>query len=107
MCLLKNICFKDKVKPVHWVGHSQLRSLDTDDFFKRTPVVDKKKAIVNGNRITQSVSWNNNNPVLLQEEEENVAEKTNDDADVNVESNKVNDKNKYMVVKMKEERKTL
>ena len=45
MCLLKNICFKDKVKPVHWVGHSQLRSLDTDDFFKRTPVVDKKRLL--------------------------------------------------------------
>ena len=34
--------FKDNVETAHCVGHSQLRSLDTDDFFKRTPVVDEK-----------------------------------------------------------------
>ena len=39
VCLLKK-CFKDNVKPEHWVGHSQLRSLDTDDLFKITPGVD-------------------------------------------------------------------
>ena len=42
VCLLKKSCLKDNVKPAHWVGHSQLRSLDTDDFFKRTPCVDEK-----------------------------------------------------------------
>ena len=36
----KNNCFKDNVKTAHWVGHSQLRSLDTDDLFKITPGVD-------------------------------------------------------------------
>ena len=35
VCLLKK-CFKDNVKTEHWVGHSQLRSLDTDDLFKKT-----------------------------------------------------------------------
>ena len=33
-------CFKDNVKPAHWVGNSQLRSLGTYDLFKRTPDVD-------------------------------------------------------------------
>ena len=42
-CVSSNcFCLKDNVKPAHWVGHSQLRSLDTDNFFKITPVVDEK-----------------------------------------------------------------
>ena len=40
-------------------------------------------------------------PVLLQDEEKYVAEETNDDADVNPESNKVNDNKKDMFVTMK------
>ena len=32
------------------------KSLDTDDFFKRTPGVEEKQAIVPGNTVTQSVS---------------------------------------------------
>ena len=55
----------------------------------------------------QSVSRGEKNPVLLQEEEENVAEYTNDDADVNAEANKISDKNKDMVVTIREEKKTL
>ena len=47
------------------------------------------------------------NPVLLQEEWKNVAEETNDDADVNAKANKFLDKNKDVVVTMKEERNTL
>ena len=31
---------KDNIKNAHWVGHLQLKYLDTDDFSKRTPVVD-------------------------------------------------------------------
>ena len=50
MCLL-NIVFKDNVKPAHWVGHSQLRSLDTDNFFRRTPKFDEKEASVTGNTV--------------------------------------------------------
>ena len=42
----------------------------------------------------QSVSRKKKNPVLLQEEEGNLSEETNDDADVNAEANKTNDKNK-------------
>ena len=38
----KKICFKDDVKSAHWVDQLQWKSLDTDDFFKRTPVVDEK-----------------------------------------------------------------
>ena len=49
------------------------------------------------------IQWNcqfpgKKKPVLLQQKEENVAEETNDYADVNTEGNKINDKNKYMVV---------
>ena len=40
----------------------------------------------------QSVSGGEKNIVLLQEEKENVYEETNDDADVNEESNEMNDK---------------
>ena len=49
----------------------------------------------------QSVSRGKNNPVLLQQEEENVAEETNDYADVNLEENQINDKKKDTVVIMK------
>ena len=52
----KKGCFKDNLKPAHWVDHSQLRYLDTDDLFKITPVVDEKQDSVTGNTITQSVS---------------------------------------------------
>ena len=38
-------CFKDNVKPAHWVGHSQLISLDTDDLFKRTPKLMKNRLV--------------------------------------------------------------
>ena len=46
-------CFKDNVKTAHWVGRSQSRSLDTDDFFKITPVVDEKQASVTVNTVKQ------------------------------------------------------
>ena len=39
-------CFKDTNKPVHWVGHSKLRSLDKDYFFKRTPQFYENQASV-------------------------------------------------------------
>ena len=32
-CVSSNKKIKDNVKTVHWVGNSQLRSLDTDDLF--------------------------------------------------------------------------
>ena len=66
-CVLKKICFKDNDKPVHWVGHQKLRSIDIDDFFKITPKFDKNQASVNGNT----------------GEEENAAKKNTDDADEN------------------------
>ena len=34
-------------------GNSQLRSIYTDDLFKRKPVVDEKKASVTGNTMKQ------------------------------------------------------
>ena len=49
VCLLK--IFKDNVKPAHWVGQSHLRSLDTDNFFSRTPKLDEKQASVTGNKV--------------------------------------------------------
>ena len=48
--------FKNIVRTAHWVGNSQLISLDTDDLFKRTPDVDEKQASVTGNTMKQSVS---------------------------------------------------
>ena len=41
-----NKYFKDDVKNAHWIGHSILKSLYTDDLFKRTPDVDCIHAIV-------------------------------------------------------------
>ena len=58
-------CFKYNVKPAHWVGHSKLRSLDTDNLFKRTPKFYENQASITGNT----------------EEEENLSEETNYDAD--------------------------
>ena len=65
----------------------QLRSLDTDYFFKIPPGVEKKYASVTGNTMKHSVSGGGDNPVLLQEEEENATEETNDDANINAEAN--------------------
>ena len=70
VCLQKK-CFKDNDKNTHWVGHSKLRSLDIDEFFKRTPNFDEKEANVTGNT----------------KEEENTAKKNTDDADKNAEDN--------------------
>ena len=52
VCLLK--CFKDNVRTAQWVSHSKLIPLDTYDLFKRTSVVDEKKASVTGNTMKQS-----------------------------------------------------
>ena len=49
LCVSSQKSFKDNNKPAHWVGHSKLRSLDTYDFFKRTPKFDEKHASVAGN----------------------------------------------------------
>ena len=49
-------CFKDNVKPADWVGHSQLISLHTNDFFKIKTGVDQKQASETGNKIKQSIS---------------------------------------------------
>ena len=78
----KIICFKDKDKPAHWVGHSKFRSLDINDFFKITPKFDESQASVNGNT----------------EEEKNAAKKTTDDAEKNTEENERIHKDKDKVV---------
>ena len=49
LCVFKKI--KDNVKSAHWVSHSQLRSLDTDNLFKMTPVVVDIQASVTDNTI--------------------------------------------------------
>ena len=36
LCVFKKTYFKDNDKTTHWVGHSRLRSLDMDEFFKIT-----------------------------------------------------------------------
>ena len=63
-CVFKNDCSKDNNKPAHWVGHSKLRSLDIDKFFKRTTTLDYSHSIVTGNT-----------------EEKNPAKKNTDDSD--------------------------
>ena len=54
MCLLKK-CFKDDVKPAHWVGHLQLRSLYTYDLLLKKSGFDEKQASVTGNTIEKSI----------------------------------------------------
>ena len=49
MCVFKENNFKDNNIHAHWVGHSRLRYLDIDEFFKRTPKFDEKQASVTGN----------------------------------------------------------
>ena len=48
LCVFKEKSFKDNNKPAHWVGHSKLKSLDKNDFFKRTPNIYEKEASVTG-----------------------------------------------------------
>ena len=83
--------FKDNNKPAYWVGHSELRSLNIDEFFKRTPKFDEKVSSVTGKT----------------EEEENTAKNTTYDADKNVEESERINKYKEKVVTIEEERKTL
>ena len=47
-CVFKNDCFKDTNKRAHCVGHSKLRSLQINEFFKITPNFDEKEASVTG-----------------------------------------------------------
>ena len=65
--------FKDNVETAHWVGHLYLRSLDTYNLFKMTPVVYEKQASATRNTMKQSVYGEKKNHDLLQQEEENVA----------------------------------
>ena len=73
---------KDNNKPAHWIGHSKLRSLDIDEYFKITPKFDENLA-----GVTRNI-----------EEEENAAKKTTDDADENSEENERIHKDKEKVV---------
>ena len=41
--------FKDNDKPAHWVGHSKLRSLYINGFFKTKPKFYENQASVTGN----------------------------------------------------------
>ena len=83
LCFFKTDCFKDNVRPAHWVGHPKLRSLDIYDFLKRAHIFDENQASVTRNT----------------EEEENASEETNDNTDENIEAN---DKNKDKVVTIEE-----
>ena len=56
VCVSSKKCFKDNIKTAHWVGHPQLRTLDTDDLFIRKPVVDENQTSVTGNTMKQSDS---------------------------------------------------
>ena len=82
MCVFKKYCFKDNNKPAHWVGHSKLRSLDIDEFLKRTPNFDEKESSVTGKT----------------EEEKNTAKKTTYDADSNAGDNEIIHKDEEKLV---------
>ena len=60
-----------------------------------------------GTTIEQSDSGRKNIPDLLQEAEEQEDEGANDDAYVTVESNKIDECNSDMIIRMKKEQKTL
>ena len=47
---------KDHNKTAHWVGHSKLKPLDTDDFFKRKWFLDDVQASSTGTTFKQSAS---------------------------------------------------
>ena len=84
VCLPKTV-FKDNNKPAHWFGHSKLRSLDIDEFFKRTQKFDEKEASVTGKT----------------EEKKNTAKKTTYDVDKNEEYNEIIHKDKEKLVTIK------
>ena len=84
-------CFKDNNKPAHWVGHSELISLNIYELCKRTPKFDEKQASVTGNT----------------EEDKSAAKNTIDDADENAEEKEIINKDKEKVVTIEEEKKTL
>ena len=80
MCLQKN-CFKDNNKLAHLVGHLKCGSLDIDEFFKITQTNWREYASVTGRT----------------EEVKNMAKKTADDVDKNVEDNAIINKDKEKV----------
>ena len=45
---LKENCFKDNNKPLHWVVHSKLGSLDIDELFKIIHKFDEKEDSITG-----------------------------------------------------------
>ena len=92
----KKIFLKDNNKTAYWVGHVRLKPLDTEVFQKKK-VVDDVQASLTGATIEQSVSRRENYPYLLQE-----AEEANADADVTVESNKIDGDNNNMIISMEE-----
>ena len=88
LCVFKTI--KDNNKTAHWVGHSKLRSVYIDEFFKKTPKIYEKEASV----------------TVKTEEEKNTAKTNTDDSNENVEDNERIRKDKGKLVTMKEEIKT-
>ena len=88
----KNLYLYENNNTAHWVSHSKLKPLDTDDTFKRKNVIDGIQASLTGTTIEQSDLGRKINPYLLEEAEEKESEEVNDDADVNSESNKIDEK---------------
>ena len=50
---------KDNNKPAHWVGCTKLRSLDINEFFKRTPKFDGKEDSVTGKTEEENIQLKN------------------------------------------------
>ena len=97
---------EDNNKTAHWVVHSKLKPLDTEDFSKEK-VIDDIQDSLTGTTIKHSASGRKYNPDFLQESEEQGAEEENADADVTAEANKINGDDKDMIILIEEEYKNL
>ena len=89
LCVFKIKKFKDSNKPVHWVGHSKLKSLYIYEFFKISTNFYEE-----GDSVTGKI-----------EEEKNTAKKTHD-AEENAGDNERIHKDKEKVVTIEEEMNT-
>ena len=70
-------------------------------------VVDDKQASLTVTKFEQSAPERKKESIFLQEAKEQGSDEENDDADVNAESNKVDEDDKNMIISIEEEHNTL
>ena len=66
--------------------------------YQKKKVIDDIQDSLTDDKIEQSASVREKNPYLLQEYEEQEAEEVNADADINAESNKIDEENNRMII---------